>query len=116
MPETYKQIEARIHEAIAFLSDSDKPNLSAAATQFLVPYHRLCARWNGAHSYSTRPTNGKRLDNTQEAAVCQYLDRLDAIGTSARYHMVTSSTNFVLRLNHTNSSTTPPIVSKMWTK
>ena len=54
-----------------------------------------------------------RLSDDQELAVCQYLDRMDSIGTSARLQMVTSCANTILRNAHTGPSL-PPVVSNQW--
>ena len=49
----------------------------------------------------------------QELAVYQYLDRLDAIGTSTYQQMVTSCTNAILAYGHTRSDPAP-LVSNHW--
>jgi len=43
-----------------------------------------------------RLRTNRRLSEEEELAVCQYLDRLDMIGTSARLHMITGCANAIL--------------------
>lgn len=64
-------------------------------------------------SRQERPGSNHRLSDDQELAVCQYLDRMDNIGTSARLQMVTSCANTILRNAHTSPSP-PPVVSNQW--
>ena len=49
-----------------------------------MPEQRLWAWWNRRLSRQERPTANRKLSEDQELAICQYLDRLDTIRTSAR--------------------------------
>jgi hypothetical protein len=91
MPEKYAEIEGRIEQACEKLYQCSNPNISAVAREFEVPRSRLQARWNGRQSKQQRPAANKKLTDAQELAVCLYLDRLDAIGTSARFSMLINS-------------------------
>ena len=51
--------------------------------KFQVPKQRLRARWKGRTSGYGRQSPDQQLTEEQEVAICQYLNRLDAIGTSA---------------------------------
>ena len=127
MGETYSAAESRITQVIEILHkrlsdegslDSDKkPNISAIAREFCVSESRLRARWKGRQSKQERPAANQKLREDRELAVCQYLDRLDKIGLSARLPMVTNCANAILRRNHTAGDTTnpPPQVDKHWT-
>jgi len=59
------------------------------------------------------PVTNHRLTDDQELAVCQYLDRLDNISTSARLQMVTGCANDILQYGHCGSEPAP-IVSDHW--
>ena len=116
MSESYSQIESRIQEALIALSERDRPNIAAAAREFRVPEQRLRARSIGCLSKQERPAANKKLSEDQELAVCQYLDRLDTIGTAARMIMITNCANSILRRSHTNTTTPPPTVSEKWAR
>ena len=116
MSESYSEIESRIQEALDALSKRDKPNIAAAAREFRVPEQRLRARWKGRLSKQARPAANRKLSEDQELAVCQYLDRLDTIGTAVRLTTITSFANSVLRRSHTDPATPPPTVSENWAR
>ena len=84
--------------------------------EFRVPEQRLRARLVGYLSKQERPATSRRLSEDQELTVCQYLDRLDTIGTTARMIMITSCANSILRRNHTDTTTPPPTVSEKWAR
>jgi len=116
MSEKYTEIEARIKEVCKKLNNCEKPNVAAVAREFEVPETRLRARWNERQSRRDRPAAGRKLTEDQELAVCLYLKQLDTIGTSARFPMVTSCADFILRQSHPDHLTTPPsTVGPNWT-
>jgi hypothetical protein len=115
MPESYAETEARIEQALHKLHDCEKPNIAAMAREFQVPVSRLRARWSGRPSKQDRPGPNKKLGDDQELAVCLYIQRLDAIGTSASFPMVTSCANSILRLCHSSRTTPLPTVDSCWT-
>jgi len=97
MPESYAETKARIEQALHRFCDCEKSNIAAMAREFQVPVTRLRARWNRRPSKQDRPGPNKKLTDDQELAVCLYLWRLHTIGTSARFPMVTSCANSILR-------------------
>jgi len=118
MPESYAETEARIEQALHKLHDCEKPNIAAVAREFQVPVSRLRARWNGRSSKQDLPEPNKRLTDDQELALCLYLRRLDTIGTSARFPMITSCANSILRRSYdlaADPTIPPPTVSSLWT-
>src|SRR5207302_4252005 len=94
--EIYSEVEARIQSALETLERAEKPNIAGTAHEFDVPVSRLRGRWKGRQSRDRRPPPNRRLSEPEELAVCQYLERLDRIGTSARVSMVTGCTNAIL--------------------
>ena len=48
--------------------------------------------------------------------MCQYLDRLDTIGTSARQSMLVNYTNATLRRSHTDTTKPAPTVGQYWSQ
>ena len=115
--EAYVDIEARIQAALTFISTTqdDYPNLASLAKSYEIPLERLRARWQGRQSKLDRPGANRKLSEDQEAAVCQYLDRLDMLGTSARLQMVSSCANAILQKSYIGSGTAP-IVSEQWAR
>ena len=58
MANSYRDEEARIHEAISYADKLNLMNITRLASNFNVPYQRLRDRLHGRDSRSTRnPTN-----------------------------------------------------------
>ena len=113
--EPYGDIEARIQAALKFLhtTQEDDPDLSPFAKSYEIPVRRLQASCEDCQSEQEWPAANRKLSEDQEIGVCQYLDRLDVVGTSARLQMVTGCANSILQQAHTVPS--PALVlSKQW--
>jgi len=115
--EVYGDIEARIQAALTFISTTqdDYRNLASLAKSYEIPLERLRDRWQGRKSKLDRPGANWTLSEDQEAAVRQYLDRLDMLGTCARLQMVSSCANAILQKSYIGSGTAP-IVSEQWAR
>ena len=115
--EAYVDIEARIQAALTFISTTQDhyPNLASLAKCYEIPLEGLRARWQGRQSQLDRPGANRKLSEDEEVAVCQYLDRLDMLGTSARLQMVSSCANAILQKSYIGSGTTP-ILSEQWAR
>ena len=113
--EPYGDIEIRIQAAIESLNTNPNPypNIAEIARKYEIPVSRLRARLQGCQSRQQRPGTNHKLTDDQELAVCQYLDRLDAIGTSARLQMVTGCANAILQYAHAGPEPAP-VVSDHW--
>jgi len=113
----YGDIEARIHTALKFphTTQDDDPDLSAFAKSYEIPVRRLQAGCEDRQSEQECPAANRKLSEDQEFGVCQYLDRFDVVGTSARLQMVTGCANGILRQVHTGPSPAP-VVSKQWSR
>lgn len=115
MDNSSEAIEERIQDALEELSQSEHPKVAVAARNHAVPYQRLLARWKGRPSKLGQPGNNKRLSIEQELALCEYLDRLDEMGTPARIPMIESGANSILRRMHPDDQPgPPPTVGKRW--
>ena len=116
--ESYASTESQIQVALAELLQrgEEKPDLAAAAWEFNLPPQRLRARWNGKKSKETGLPANKKLREEEEFAVCQYLNRLDKIGTLARLHMLTTCANAILLHAHEESSIPIPVVGEHWAR
>ena len=78
--------------------EDEQQNIAAAAAvrEFSVSVQRFWARWGGQQSRFERLVANRKPSDTQGLAVCQYLNRLDEIGMSARHFMVIKCANAVL--------------------
>jgi len=113
--EPYNDIEIRIQAAVAFVNTSKNsyPNIAEIARQYEIPIHRFRARLQGRQSRTELSGTNRKLSADQALAVCQYLHRLDVIGTCARMQMVTSCANRILHNAHTGP-TPASLVSEQW--
>lgn len=114
MAETYAEVEARIQRAINVIRSGIGANVAVAAREYDVSEYRLRGRWKNRPSKMDRPASNRKLSDAEELAICQYLDRLDQIGTSVRYSMIENCANFLLKCNHQDLTTSPPTVSAKW--
>ena len=93
---TNSAIEDRINEALSSIDLETKTNLSKLAKEYAVPYSRLRQRAKGrANRFSRTPVN-YRLTETEEAALCRYLDVMEEAGLYARQHHIERVANSIL--------------------
>jgi len=113
--EPYNDTEVRIEAAMTFIqSSSDNyPNLTAIARTYEIPVSRLRGRLQGCPSRHERPGTNLKLTEDQELAMCQYLDRLDSIGTSAPQQIVAGCANAILQYGHIGEGAAP-VVGSHW--
>lgn len=116
MPKTYAEVEARIQEALGAISRRDKWTYAAVAREFNIPAERLRNRHNGVPSRMELIPPNRKLSEAQEAAVCEYLNRLDQIGTAVRLSMLRNCADLILYRSHDNPNTPPSKVSNNWSK
>src|SRR6266480_2094371 len=108
MPELYHDIEHRIDDALKALQHQTNPEVASVAREYDVPYQRLLARFNGRNSKSTRPPTNRKLTEEQESALCQYLDTLDEMFTSATRKQCYTTANLILARAHGSNPGPPP--------
>jgi hypothetical protein len=96
MPDTYRDVEERILEAVENLQHQDKPNIASTARDFDVPEQRLRKRYQGRASKIDVGGQNKALSEAEELAVCQSIDRLDKSGLCARPKMLIGIANRVI--------------------
>ena len=102
MAEKYREEERRIALALAELSKSSRPNLSALARKYDVPIYRLRRRAAGKASKSTRPKTNQKLTPEQLRALELYIKRLDDLGQPPLLPMWRSAAEFIQK------QTSPP--------
>jgi hypothetical protein len=96
MPDTYRDVEERILEAVEDLQHQDKPNIASTARDFDVPEQRLRKRYQGRASKINVGGQNKALSEAEELAVCQSINRLDESGLCTRPRMLIGIANKVL--------------------
>ena len=87
MAESYQEIEDSIDDAICALNDAEFPNIAKTTRQFDVPEQRLRRRYKGVQNKIQCGGKNKKLTESQELALCYYLDRLDESGVNTRPSM-----------------------------
>lgn len=111
--ESNESIESRIQLAILELENVEKPNIKAWARARNLPYQRLLARYKGRLSLSERPPNGRKLDKSQESALCRYIDFLDSIYFPPKRPAIAAAANAILASGYTGPIK-PPTIGDYW--
>ena len=110
-------IEARIQDAINYLSQNPGAKVAQVAKQFGVPRNRLRFRLKGGKPKTELKPVNKKLSESEEQAICNYIDRLDRINFAVRAEFVTDAANYILK--HQSSNSLPakeiPTVNPQWT-
>ena len=97
--------------------ESEHPNarpITKVAKMFNVPNQRLDYRLLKKNSKSTRMQTNLKLDQVQEETLIQYIERHDKIGVPVRLNQLAILANSSLKRSHSDPSTPPPRVSKIW--
>ena len=89
-------MESRIQEAMAYMAQFPKAKVVTMAQKFGITRGCLRGRLKGAGPLKNRPTNGNRLSEPEELAICRYIDRLNNINLAVRAGFVTDAVNYVL--------------------
>jgi hypothetical protein len=97
MYNSYSAIEKRLQAACEAAKAQKKAKVAPLARQFDVPVSRLRARLNGRQSRTQHPITTKRLDDSQEAALIRWIERLDSLHVPPTASMVEASANAMIR-------------------
>ncbi|KAL2816477.1 hypothetical protein BJX63DRAFT_387422 [Aspergillus granulosus] len=84
------------------------------ARRFNVDYQRLQRRVHGVGARSTRKGPGRLLTDAQEATLIEHINNYCQPGTQPTPQMIKAAANAILASAHTDTSSPPPVVSKMW--
>ena len=114
MKYSYSAIEQRIKVACQAARVRKNTKIAPLAREFDVPAQRLRARLNGRQSRSSRPILSKRLDESQEAALVQWINTLDSLHVPPTASIVEASANAMLRRATEPDEEPADPVSKMW--
>jgi hypothetical protein len=96
MPDTYRDVEERILEAVENLEHQDKPNIASTARDFDVPEQRLRKPYQGRTSKIEVGGQNKALSEAEKLTVCQSIDRLDESRLYTRPKILINIANRVL--------------------
>jgi Tc5 transposase DNA-binding domain len=117
MASNNKEIELRVQAALVELEKQERPNVRRTARDFDVPRQRLWRRWT-SRTMSVMDNGGhnKAIEEAQEAAICQFIELLEATGLRMREKTLPQTANDILRRHHEQSGAEGPPrqVSKMW--
>jgi DDE superfamily endonuclease/Tc5 transposase-like DNA-binding protein len=116
MPKNNREIDSMVDKALDALSKQKKPNIRKTAREFAVPEGRLRRRWKGGKTLFQRPPTNRKLDSTQEGALCEYLDYLDSVGIPLKRASVGATANSILASAHEDSTNPPPQIGEHWTR
>ena len=109
--EPYEDIEICIQATITSVQNrpQEQINVAELTRTYEVPVHRLRACLHGRQARQERPATNRKLTEDQVLAFCQYLDRLDTIGTSARIQMVSGCANAIFQYWHLGDGSAPQV-------
>ncbi len=113
MPPIQKKIspeEQRIAKAIKALKDGEYTSVLKAHRAFNVPYQKLLHRYQGRPPASSLGGHNKILDDTQEQALLQYIDRCSELGRPCKHKHIKMAANSILRASGYQDT-----VSRAWT-
>jgi hypothetical protein len=103
-------IEVRIQRAIEAYEEGIYKSLRIAADAFEVSYKTTCHRRRGRPSGS-RGGHNRKLDASQEAALCSWLDRMIRLGFPPRKEIIQQHADWLLSISSAPGS---PTVGQCW--
>lgn len=103
MLESYKDIENRIQKALDHITTRENSIIKHVTIEYRVSYSRLRARNKRTASKSERSSINCILNETQEAAVCRYIDTLNKKKISSKRVMIANAINKILLKTNTVS-------------
>ena len=95
---TYSDQEDRMKEALDAIHDGYFISASAAAKHFNLKPRRVQYRLRGKASRKTRPQFHKRLTNTQESTLCDYINYVNQIKHSIRLKHIRDTIEYILKV------------------
>ncbi|KIA76021.1 quinone oxidoreductase [Aspergillus ustus] len=110
--------ESNVQKALDYYLAEKRQNpdmkVLKVARLFNVDYQRLQRRVHGVGARSTRKGPGRLLTDAQEAELIEYINSHDRPGARPTPQMIKKLANEILLSAHTDTSSPPPVVSKMW--
>jgi hypothetical protein len=94
-PKIVQSIEARIQDVINHLSQNPGAKVVQVARQFGVPRNCLWFRLKGGKPKTELKPVNKKLSESEEQAICNYIDCLDKIILVVRAEFITDAANYI---------------------
>lgn len=88
--------ENKIQEALSFIDENPRAKLQAVAREFGVPHDQLRNRYIGRQSRLGRTPTNIKLSRPEEATLCRYIDRLEALNLSVHVEFIRDAANTIL--------------------
>jgi Tc5 transposase DNA-binding domain len=107
-------MEARVQEAVDYITANPGLPMTKVAKHFDVPYDRLRNRRLGLQPRKGIPATNTKLSIAEEKALCLYIDRLDYINLAVRPEFVTDAANSILK-ERSRPNEEPLTVGHNWT-
>ena len=114
MDMSYEAVEHRITKALLSIAYRKSWKFKDLADEFGVPIERLQNCYHGRPAKTKLKGGNRQFSDAQEVALCQYLDRLDAIRLLARMSMLVGAANTILQLHHSDKSNPAPPLGNKW--
>lgn len=109
-----KDIESRTQDALNMYLRDQNLKITKIAREFEVPYERLRSRIQGKQPKTkVRPVN-HTLSKAQEDAVKHWIHQLDEASHAPTAQQLQACANSILQCHHSDLTTPPPEVGKMW--
>ncbi|KJZ71080.1 hypothetical protein HIM_09499 [Hirsutella minnesotensis 3608] len=106
-------MEERVKGAVEHIEKFPCAKVATVAREFGVPRGRLRYRLQGRPAKIGQKATNTKLSRPEEAALCRYIDRLDAINLTVRVEFVADAANCILRERFGRSEV--PVVGPNWT-
>jgi hypothetical protein len=87
MSRQYSEFE--LIEAIDFIDKNPGQSIASVAKKFAIPRMTLVGRLQGANSSIGRRGPNTTLSDTEEKAICTYLDHLDSLSHQRALYLMT---------------------------
>jgi len=109
-------MESRVAEAMEFISENPKAKPTRVAQKYSISRKVLANRIMKKPPRGTSPATNKLLSDPEEAAICRYIDRLDAINLAVKPEFVEDAANAVLAARCSRAErANPPTTGSRWT-
>jgi hypothetical protein len=102
-----------VEEITRAKSAGERVSVAAIALEYRVSKFRLYRRLQGKGGRTARKPINKKLSETQEGALIQYIRTLDEIGLGVRLDQISNIANAILKKDCLEDDS-PPTVSQHW--
>ena len=115
MPPINSEDEKWANEAANMYRHNETKNIAELQQQFKAPYHLIWVHIHSCKTWKAPQPGNKILDPPQEGAGKMWIKQLDEAGHPPTNEMLGNCVNVILCWSHTDPTTPPKTVSKMYT-